>query len=418
VDPGEVIVPIVAHDLCGKLMIQCAREVGLSHCFASLLCFAGSECYFSEWPELIGQTFAEAQFRFRDATVIGLRYAPGSGKRPVELNPPGDTVIAYMDKVLVLAEDNDTYECGDSNLPNTTPLPAFELPPAPAERILLCGWRRDFDDMIMELDKWCAPNSNLTILSNHGADPMMDDEDVIDAQIEELKNGGLDEFYDESIPRPGGQTGGFRMENITDIRFVVGDPTVRRVLEDMDLDTYDSGMVLATEPEACMAKDALSADSRVMVSMLLLRSIQVIRGIQGATLVSECLDPRTQQIMQVTKCSDSVVGNKLVSMILAQISEERDIGYVVEDLFSAEGCEMHTKDVRAFLAPDEMLSFWDLVNRCQQRNMTLMGWIRKDDNPNSAAWEAVINPEDKETKLRWNAKEMPYGDLLIVLSLD
>ena len=67
--------------------------------------------------------------------------------------------------------------------------------------------------------------------------------------------------------------------------------------------------------------------------------------------------------MQVTKCSDSVVGNKLVSMILAQISEERDIGYVVEDLFSAEGCEMHTKDVRAFLAPDEMLSFWDLVNR-------------------------------------------------------
>ena len=56
--------------------------------------------------------------------------------------------------------------------------------------------------------------------------------------------------------------------------------------------------------------------------------------------------------------------------------------------------------------------------RCQQRNMTLMGWIRKDDNPNSAAWEAVINPEDKETKLRWNAKEMPYGDLLIVLSLD
>merc|ERR1712159_98224 len=116
-DPADVLVPIVAHDLCGKLMIQCARELGLSKCFEALLCFAGSECYFSEWPELIGQTFAEAQMRFADATVIGLRYAPGSGKRPVELNPPGDTLLQYGDKVLVLAEDNDTYKCGPAAKP-------------------------------------------------------------------------------------------------------------------------------------------------------------------------------------------------------------------------------------------------------------------------------------------------------------
>ena len=37
VDPGEVIVPIVAHDLCGKLMIQCAREV--PHILISPSCY-------------------------------------------------------------------------------------------------------------------------------------------------------------------------------------------------------------------------------------------------------------------------------------------------------------------------------------------------------------------------------------------
>jgi hypothetical protein len=418
VDPADVIVPVVAHDLCGKLMIQCAREVGLSHCFQALLCFAGSECYFSEWPELIGNTFAEAQLRFTDATVIGLRYAPGSGKRPVELNPPGDTRIEYGDKILVLAEDNDTYACGPSNQPNTTPLPPFELPPPKAERILLCGWRRDFDDMIMELDKWCAPNSNLTILSNHGFNPEDAEEDIISEQMNELRKGGMEEFWDDSIPRAGGATGGFRMENITEIRFVLGDPTLRRVLDDMDLESYDSGMVLSTEPDTRSSGDALSADSRVMVSMLLLRSIQVSLGIQGSVLVSEILDPRTQELMSLTQCSDSIVGNELVSMILAQISEERDIGFVIEDLFSQEGCEMHVKDIRAFCAPDEMLSFWDLVNRCQQRNMTLMGWIRKDNVPESDKWTAEINPSNKGEKLRWNGKDQPYGDLLIVLSLD
>lgn len=344
------------------------------------------------------------------------RYAPGSGKRKVELNPSLDYVMQYGDCVLVLAEDDNTYECGPSNRPATLSLPNFEMPPPSAERLLLCGWRRDFDDMIMELDKWCHPGSCLTILSNHGVDPddlEQTDEAVIEMQIDELKSGGMDEFWDQGKQQ-------FKMENIVEVNFQIGDPTVRRVLEDMDLDSYDAGMVLASEPDTRLASDALGADSRVMVSMLLLRSIQVMRGTDGATLVSEILDPRTQDLMSLTKCSDSVVGNKLVSMILAQISEERDIGYVVEDLFSPEGCEMHLKDVRMFCAPNETLSFWDMVNRCQDRDepMTLMGWIRKDDNPESSTWEAVVNPADKDTKLIWNGKEAPYGDLLIVISQD
>jgi ion channel POLLUX/CASTOR len=416
-DPGDVLVPIVAHDLCGKLMIQCARELGLSKCFEALLCFAGSECYFSEWPELIGQSYGEACYRFKEATVIGLRYAPGSGKRAVELNPPCSTLITYGDKLLVLAEDNDTYSCGPSNETGRTPLPAFDLPPPPPEKILLCGWRRDFDDMIMELDKWCTKGSVLTIVSNHLMTETGDPEQVIAEQKQELRDGGeLSEYWVEDGPlMPGG---GFRMENIEEIVFKVGDPTTRRCLEELDLENYDSGMVLSTEPESRVAESSFAADSRVMVSMLLLRSIQLVRGTEGGVLVSEILDPRTIEVMSLTKCSDSVVGNKLVSMMLAQISEARDIGYVIEDLFSAEGCEMHCKDVRMFCAPDETLSFWDLVGRCQQRNMTLMGWIRKDESPDSAKWVAEINPADKDTRLPWVGRQAPYGDLLIVISLD
>jgi len=275
----------------------------------------------------------------------------------------------------------------------------------------------------MELDKWCPKGSVLTILSDHRPSHREDLQDVeifdneeaqtaiIAAQQEELKNGGMDEYWDEKK-----QT--FVMVNIQEVNFRLGDPTVRRVLEDMDLASYDSGMVLSTDPRTRKATDPLMADSRVMVSMLLLRSIQVYRGIAGATLVSEVLDPRTNDIMKLTRCSDSVVGNKLVSMILAQISEERDVGYIIEDLFSAEGCEMHTKDVRIFCAPDEQLSFWDMTFRCQQRRMSLLGWIRKDDNPDASTWEAVINPADKDTKLRWIGKSGQYGDLLIVISED
>ena len=52
----------------------------------------------------------------------------------------------------------------------TTPLPPFELPAKKAEKILLCGWRRDFDDMICELDKWCPPGSAVTVMAIHNPD--------------------------------------------------------------------------------------------------------------------------------------------------------------------------------------------------------------------------------------------------------
>merc|ERR1712010_62264 len=97
-------------------------------------------------------------------------------------------------------------------------------------------------------------------------------------------------------------------------------------------------------------------------------------------LVTEIRDPRTQELMSLTKCSDSVVGNELIAMILAQISEDRDIGYVMEDLFSEEGMEMHIKDIRLFVGPNELLNWWELIGRCMQRNMLPMGWIRKTLN--------------------------------------
>jgi len=109
-------------------------------------------------------------------------------------------------------------------------------------------------------------------------------------------------------------------------------------------------------------------------------------------------------------------------MILAQISEDRDIGYVMEDLFSEAGNEMHIKDVRLFVAPDELLCWWDLVGRCMQRNMLPIGWIRKGGDA-TAEPVAIINPSpengyDKNERMRWHGAIQPEGDLLIVISLD
>ena len=127
--------------------------------------------------------------------------------------------------------------------------------------------------------------------------------------------------------------------------------------------------------------------------------------------------------MDLTGASDSVVGNQTIAMILAQISEDRDNGYVFEDFFAEEGMEMHVKDIRLFVGGDEVLSFWDLVGRCQLRNMVPIGWVRK--NGNNDEWKllepmerCVLNPWNKDEKLSWNGSGDIHGDMLIVISED
>ena len=237
---ADTVIPLVAHDIVGKLMIQCAREIPLSTCFGNLCCFDGSECYFETWPELTGTTFREACYCFNGdgtesnsgAVVMGVKFTDDycremALERPVQLNPPGDYVIRDGDKILVLAEDNDTYHAGTSNETPATPVPPFELPPPPPENILLCGWRRDFDDMIMELDKWVPAGSKLFLLN-----PLEDSSGEMDPVVtsQSCRRLELPAVLQTDYMKYLLEAGGFdqedsQMENIESVEYMSGDPT-------------------------------------------------------------------------------------------------------------------------------------------------------------------------------------------------
>jgi len=418
-------------------MIQCAREIGLAGCFAGLLKFEGSECYFKAFNSGEGyyddgitrKSFMDACYRFKDAAVIGVRFGNvndpnvlkiNPSKRPVMLNPPGDYEMQMDDKLLVLAEDNDTFDYGPSNNPDLTPVPPYELPPKFPEKILLLGWRRDFEDLVLELDKWVPPNSKLTFFNTKSVERMK----------KEFANAELDFSRD------------FR--NISaDVEFISGDPCNGLQLERLGPKMYDDDwedrlmgptgntyrleqydLVLNLCEEDKQGSGDLNADSRVMVSMLIMRYIETSRRVKAGgsgnkkTMVAEILDPRTSRLMALTECAP-VVGNELVAMMLAQVSEDRDIGYVLEDLFSEEGMEMHLKDIRLFVAPNELLNWWELVGRCMQRTMLPIGWIQKRRNEDGTVSENLeINPANKDEKFIWNGQDGEFGDQLIVVSED
>ncbi|XP_071940048.1 probable ion channel CASTOR [Coffea arabica] len=242
---GDLVETVVAHDVIGRLMIQCARQPGLAQIWEDILGFENCEFYIKRWPQLDGMPFEEVLICFPDAIPCGVKAASYGGK--IILNPDDSYVLQEGDEVLVIAEDDDTYAPAALPTVQRGYLPKDFIVPKSAERILFCGWRRDMEDMIMVLDAFLAPDSELWMLN-----------EVPEKEREKkLIDGGLDSS---------------RLVNITLVNRE-GNAVVRRHLESLPLESFDSILILADES---VEDSAIQADSRSLATLLLIRDIQVL----------------------------------------------------------------------------------------------------------------------------------------------
>ncbi|KAF2942289.1 probable ion channel CASTOR isoform X1 [Oryza sativa Japonica Group] len=393
---GDLVETVVAHDVIGRLMIQCARQPGLAQIWEDILGFENCEFYIKRWPQLDGMQFEDVLISFPDAIPCGIKVASYGGK--IILNPDDFYVLQEGDEVLVIAEDDDTY--APAPLPKVKEAVYIDIvhPERNPQKILLCGWRRDIDDMIVVLDAFLAPGSELWMFNDV---PEMDRE-------RKLIDGGLD-FS--------------RLENITLVHRE-GNAVIRRHLESLPLESFDSILILADES---VEDSAIQADSRSLATLLLIRDIQakrlpfreamvshVTRGsfcegswigeMQQASdksvIISEILDPRTKNLLSVSKISDYVLSNELVSMALAMVAEDRQINDVLEELFAEQGNEMQIRPADLYLREDEELNFFEVMLRGRQRKEIVIGYRLVD------AERAIINPPDKVSRRRWSAKDV------------
>nr|CAB3497501.1 unnamed protein product [Digitaria exilis] len=240
---GDLVETVVAHDVIGRLMIQCARQPGLAQIWEDILGFENCEFYIKRWPKLDGMRFEDVLISFPDAVPCGIKVASYGGK--IILNPDDCYVLQEGDEVIVIAEDDDTYAPAPLPKVKRGYLPKDFIVPKSPERILFCGWRRDIEDMIMVLDAFLAPGSELW---------MFNDVPEVDRE-RKLIDGGLD-FS--------------RLDNITLVHRE-GNAVIRRHLESLPLESFDSILILADES---VEDSAIQADSRSLATLLLIRDIQ------------------------------------------------------------------------------------------------------------------------------------------------
>jgi voltage-gated potassium channel Kch len=362
-------------DIITRITAQTCRQIGLSAVYMDLLDFEGDEIYFRSEPALAGKAYAEALMAYEHSAVIGLRAADGS----VTLNPPRDTVIDPDDALVVISEREDTIQltgAGGTEIEEAAIKPPQPAAPAP-ERTLVLGWNQGRARLLDELDNYVGPGSAATVVDERaGAEA-----DVRGAAA--------------------------RLAN-QEVSFQVGDTADRHFLETLDLARYDHVIVLSDS-------DTLKpqqADAHTLVTLLHLRDLQE-RGGFRFSVVTEMLDLRNRQLAAVTRADDFIVSDHLVSLLLAQLSENPDLAGVYEDLFNAEGAEIYLRPAEAYVEVGRPLNFYTVVEAAARRGETAIGYRQiAAGHSHSERYGVRLNP--RKTAM----VTLQPGDRIVVLAED
>ena len=350
IETGEIVSRIIA---------QTCRQSGLSVVYTELLDFGGDEIYLRSCPELTGKTYGESLSMFNKNTVMGI-FRPGN---PAQLNPPMQTVFSDEDQLILIAEDDDRIFLDGKSNPQSEWIRATGSQKIELERTLLMGWNWKAPAILRELDNYVPKGSSITVVATgEGIEPKL-------AQISsEMKN-----------------------QNLV---FKEGDITDRKVLESLDLQSFDHIILLCYSDEL----DVQKADARTMITLLHLRDIAEKKEVDFS-IVSEMLDIRNRNLAEVSQADDFIVSDKLISLMMAQVSENKKLNSVFQDIFDPEGSEIYLKPVTEYIEPEKPVNFYTVVESAKIRDETAIGYrLAADSRDPSLAYGVHLNP-DKSVKV-------------------
>jgi voltage-gated potassium channel Kch len=357
---GDEVQVVRADDLISRILVQSTRQSGLSGVFAELLSFEGNEIHTQKVEGLAGLTFGEALGLFEEGCLIGLADAS------VQLNPPMETVIGANDKAVVVAVDNQSIRTRKGAREAVDVSAIRDVPPAAQtpKRVLMLGWNRRGPTIAAELSRYTLPGSALTIVAD--APQFAGEVARIEGAFANLK-----------------------------VTHVVADTTREATLKPLDVTSFDHVIVLGYTDNMA----AQSADTRTLVTLLQLRKLAEAAG-SLVNVVSEMLDARNRALAEVTRADDFVVSNQLVSMMLAQASENRYISAIFADLLDEEGSEVYVRPITDYVAIDRPVSFYTLIEAARRRGEVAFGHkIAVEAGGDRRKGGVVVNPPRHEVRM-------------------
>lgn len=359
---------ILYNDIISRIMAQTCRQPGISAVYLDLLDYDGDEIYIMECPSLTGKTFSEALFCFADSTLMGIKRGEAT-----QLKPSMDYVIEDGDEVIAIAEDDDKL-IADAHATYTIIEDAIETEILPStaepEYILILGWNENAAAIIAELDGYVPGGSFLAVAS-----------DIEDTTVQWEK-------------------AGHELQNMT-VEFYIDDVTDRKVLNSLMAKNFHHVVLLSDK----YTDDIQQSDANTLITLLHLRDISEKTDYVFNT-VSEILDNRNRQLAEVAKVNDFIISEKIISLMLAQISENKYLGPVFQDLFDADGSEIYMKPAQNYIKKGATVNYYTVVEAARRKDEIVIGYkIKSQQNDSNKSFGIYTNPK-KTTEVCFEAEDM------------
>lgn len=368
------VVSIDAWDILGKIFVTTSLTGGLVVVYNELFSFEGSEINIHE-ADWRGLPFGELVHHYRDGIPIGLVTAAGE----IILRPDPARSPAPGERLLIISRDEASLHFSPRRLyePGTPPLSITSKTPV-GRRILILGWHHVGHIIVREYAAFLRPGSAVDIM--HDAAP-----DRMRGEIATLR-----------LAHPG-----------IVINTLPGNPLKLADLRQAGPGDYDTVIILSPRGESGNPE---RTDTDTMKVLLLLRQLQGTR----CRIITQILNPENQALITRTDVNDFIISNQIITMILAQLSQQPVLKRVYESLFREEGSELYSKPAGLYFSGFPLhVTFLDLLQAAAARQEICIG-VRLGGQARNAAenYGIVLNP-DKERSFT-----LDVHDSLIVLAED
>lgn len=352
-----------------RIITQTCLQAGLSQVYNDLFDYAGDEIYFYQHQDLVGHYFKDVIHMFDTSSVIGI-----FSKGKTIIKPNFDYLIKPEDQIILIDADDSTIEItGLKKSPYIQHIVENKhRTNRRVENIAMVGFNENALEVASEFDHYLAPGSRLDFLVNSS---------IHKSKIAQLQD---------------------KLVNIS-INIVENETYQRSSLEAFITPSCHRVIIFANQGLTNNEKD-----SQTLLSLLHLRAIEDERGI-NLDIISEIADVKNADIIDLAKADDFIISDLIANRMVAQISENRHLATVFEDLLDNNGSEIYLKPAEDYVTLGTEVDFYAISAAAINRNEIAIGYQVCEQAHQTFL---KINPNKKDTVT------FKKGDMIIVIAED
>ncbi len=146
------------------------------------------------------------------------------------------------------------------------------------------------------------------------------------------------------------------------------------------------------------------ADAATLFTLITLREIRKQNN-ADFTILSEVLNPANADLVQVVKSDDFVMSEKIIHLMMAQLSENPSLNEFFNELMQPEGSEIYFRKISDYIDINQEVKFTTLIEAALMRSETAFGFrLNKESKDKSRNYGIYINP-DKSIKRKLENKD-------------